>query len=196
MRHFCLDGIDEHAAAYGGTGSDRDLQIFDGDHGVTFRCSRIENEVREIHQLLSISHTALTGGGVCQAYHGDDFDVLFAKLSCHFYGNSTAATRRNHKCRVRRLQVEVAQYSASEARGVFDEHGLPLAIASDNWMMECHGQFHQGIKPRKRAITRPHLFGHDAAMAGSKDMNHSSVQNGLREPVGGRRNFWKLFTDP
>lgn len=117
------------------------------------------------------------------AEDGDYFDTGFLKAFGYFNRYAIAATRGYDECAVMFTQIEIAQDLFREPGDVFQIHGLALSISTDHQVVECEGQFDDGIEPRERTVSRPHFFGHDAAVTGAKEMDHATGQDGFGKPI-------------
>ena len=115
---------------------------------------------------------------------GDDLDAALLEHLGHLHGNDIASTRGNDECRVIGSQGKVAQDAHGQSTDIFEEHRLTLSIGSHHQIVKGQRQFHDGIPARKGAITRPHFFDHHPRMAGAKDVDHASCQDGAGEPFG------------
>ena len=125
----------------------------------------------------------------------DDRDHAHAaplKLLRHLDRHDVAAAGGDHERGILRREVEVPQDARSKAAHVLEEHRLPLPIRADDEIVEAERQLDDRIEPRERAVARPHLLDHDAAVAGAEDVHHASGEDRLGEPVGGRADLREL----
>ena len=112
-----------------------------------------------------------------------DLHAAMLKPLRHLDRHDIAAARRNHERGVLGRQVEVPQDPLGQAAHVFQEHRLPLAVRADDEVVKAQREFDDRIETGERAVARPHLLDHDAAMAGAEDVDHAARENAFREPV-------------
>ena len=130
---------------------------------------------------LSRRMLAAAGLGMLAADNRDDFDPRFLKPSAISMGPLHHWTKHKAQSFGESQFEECVRQSAD----VFEEHGLALAVGSDNEIVEAEREFHDGVESRKRPVARPHLFDQNAAVARSEQMHHPASQDGVGEPIGG-----------
>ena len=113
----------------------------------------------------------------------------------HFDRDDVAAAGGDDQGGIFRRQIEVSQDARGEAGNVFEEHGLALAVGADDRVVKREREFDDGVEAGEGAVTRPHFFDQDSAVAGAEEVNHSAGEDGLAEPVGGLFNGRALGAD-
>ena len=193
--HFGFDGVHEKAAAHGAARGDGGVEVFNLDHRIPNGRAGVEDDVGEVLELLAIAVAAGAGFAVGGADDGGDLHPALLELLGHFDRHDVATAAGDDECAVAGLEIEVPQDAVRQTADVFEEHGLPLTIRSDDEVVKRQRELNDGIEAGEGAVARPHFLHQNAAVAGAKDVHHLSGEDRLCEHVGGLLDERKLIAD-
>ena len=127
----------------------------------------------------------LADGGVGEAGQRDDEHAEALGFESDVDGDGVAAAGGDGPEAVLRAGDEVAPEDGAESLDVFEEHGLALAVGTDDRVVKGHGEFDDGMEPWERSIAREDFFYGHARVAGAEDMDESIGGDAACEAIGG-----------
>ena len=70
-----------------------------------------------------------------------------------------------------------------------------MAVGAHDQVVEGERKFDDGVEARKGAVAWPHLFDHDPAVAGAKNMDHAACEDAFGKMIGHRGDDIELLGD-